>query len=74
MEHRHQHDTSTPDLSIGSPPVEWLLEESRRLREEKVALLHDRQALLHRRDLLFQHQLRLIARLRISGIEAPKCH
>jgi hypothetical protein len=52
MENRYQHDASTSDLLSCSLPVEWLLEESQQLREEKTALLHHRQSLMHRRDIL----------------------
>ncbi len=65
MENRYQHDASTSDLPSCSLPIEWLLEESRQLREEKTALLHHRQSLLQRSDLLFHCQLLLIGRLRI---------
>ncbi len=64
MENRHQHDASIPNLPSCSLPVEWLLEESRQLREEKTTLLHHRQTLLHQCDLLFHHQLLLIERLK----------
>jgi hypothetical protein len=65
MDNRSQHDASTSDLPSCSLPVEWLLEESRQLREEITALLHHRQSLLDERDLLFHRQLLLIERLRI---------
>jgi hypothetical protein len=64
MQNRHQQDANTPDLSSCSLTIEWLLEESRQLREEKTALLHHRQALLHERDLLFHQQLLHLDRLK----------
>ena len=44
MENRYQHDASTSNLPSCFLSVEWLLEESRQLREEKTASLHHRNS------------------------------